>query len=222
MTEFLDDHTVPAKAMNHVVLLGDSIFDNAAYVEKDVISRLRNRLPEGWKATLSAVDGSLLSDMADQVRDLPLDATHMIVSIGGNDALGHSDFLAQKARSISEALNRLSVIAEDFEREYDMMAGEVLGLGMPLALCTVYRPFFPDPDQNRAARTALAMFNDAIIRTAFRRQTFLLDLRLVCNEPSDFTRIIEPSETGGEKIARHLAGFIKEWGKRPGPAEFFR
>lgn len=42
--------------MPHVALLGDSIFDNAAYVAggPDVAWQLRERLPEGWRATLNA------------------------------------------------------------------------------------------------------------------------------------------------------------------------
>jgi hypothetical protein len=47
------------QAENHVVLLGDSIFDNATYVpgELPVIDQLRQNLPKGWQATLAAVDG---------------------------------------------------------------------------------------------------------------------------------------------------------------------
>ena len=41
----------------HLVLLGDSIFDNGAYTgaEPDVITHLRSILPGGWTATLCAV-----------------------------------------------------------------------------------------------------------------------------------------------------------------------
>jgi len=56
----------PARAeegagMKHVVLLGDSIFDNKAYVGDgpDVITQVREALPDGWTATLAA-RGSLL------------------------------------------------------------------------------------------------------------------------------------------------------------------
>ena len=46
--------------MPHLVLLGDSIFDNAAYTAggPDVVTQLRAQLPPGWSATLAAVDGS--------------------------------------------------------------------------------------------------------------------------------------------------------------------
>src|SRR5262249_20871634 len=45
--------------MSHVVLLGDSIFDNDRYVPGDpsVIKHLRRALPHGWRATLLAGDG---------------------------------------------------------------------------------------------------------------------------------------------------------------------
>ena len=45
--------------MAHIVLLGDSIFDNARYTlgEPDVISQGRQLLPASWRATLLAVDG---------------------------------------------------------------------------------------------------------------------------------------------------------------------
>jgi hypothetical protein len=51
--------------MNHVVLLGDSIFDNTAYVDGGpaVITQVQERLPPGWQATLLAVDGSITSDV---------------------------------------------------------------------------------------------------------------------------------------------------------------
>jgi hypothetical protein len=52
--QFWDEKTMP-----HIVLLGDSIFDNAAYVpgEPPVIEQLRAHLPKNWQATLLAVDG---------------------------------------------------------------------------------------------------------------------------------------------------------------------
>ena len=47
--------------MGHLVLLGDSIFDNAAYVRgaPDLVRQLRGQLPTTWDATLLAVDGSI-------------------------------------------------------------------------------------------------------------------------------------------------------------------
>ena len=63
--------------MPHVVLIGDSIFDNAAYTRggPDVVSQVRGLLPPGWEATLLAVDGSTTDHVADQLGRLPKQAT---------------------------------------------------------------------------------------------------------------------------------------------------
>ena len=75
--------------MPNAVLVGDSMFDNASYVpgELPVIDQLRGFLPKDWRATLLAVDGDITADVANQLRNLPNDATHIVVSSGGNDAL---------------------------------------------------------------------------------------------------------------------------------------
>jgi lysophospholipase L1-like esterase len=189
--------------MNHVVLLGDSILDNAAYVggAPDVVEQLRRRLPHGWKATLGAVDGSTTRDVPGQLRLLPADATHLIVSVGGNDALSSGDFLAAPVGSTAEALLGLADIAEQFERTYHAMLAEVLAYGLPTAVCTVYYPRFPEAALQRIAVTGLTVFNDCIIRLAFVHRIPLLDLRFICTEEGDYANPIEPSAQGGEKIA---------------------
>ena len=197
--------------MNHVVLLGDSILDNAAYVggAPDVVQQVRQRLPHGWRATLGAVDGSTTRDVPGQLRLLPADATHLIVSVGGNDALGSGDFLAAPAGSTAEALLGLADIAEQFERRYNAMLTEVLAYGLPTAICTVYYPRFPDATLQRIGVTGLTVFNDCIIRSAFFHCIPLLDLRFICTEEGDYANPIEPSAQGGEKIARAIVEMVQ-------------
>ena len=209
--------------MSHVVLLGDSIFDNAAYVTvgaPDVVRQVRQRLPHGSKATLAAVDGSKMRDVRVQLRRLPADATHLIVSAGGNDALSSSNFLTTPARSTAEALLGLADIAEEFERGYLAMLAEVLARELPTAICTIYYPRFPEAVLQRVAVTALAVFNDCIIRAAFAHGLPLIDLRLICTEEGDYANPIEPSERGGEKIARSIVQLV-EHGFTGGKSEVY-
>jgi lysophospholipase L1-like esterase len=193
--------------MVHVVLLGDSIFDNGAYVggAPDVAMQLKERLPEGWKVTLRAVDGAVVRDVMRQLERLPGNATHLVLSAGGNDALGHAGILDEPAVSVAEVLARLAGLAESFEIRYRALLEAVRGCGLPTAVCTVYDPNFPDPVLQRLASTALTVFNDAILRQAFRAGVPVLDLRLICNSPADYANPIEPSARGGEKIARAIA-----------------
>ena len=194
------------------MLLGDSIFDNAAYLmagAPDVVQQVRQRLPYCWKAMLAAVDGSTTSDLREQLRRLPADATHLVVSVGGNDALERSDFLTAPARSTAEALLGLADIGDEFERGYLAMLAEVLARGLPTAICTIYYPHFPETVLQRMAVAALTVFNDCVIRAAFAHGLPLLDLRSICTEEGDYANPIEPSAQGGEKIAQAMVEVVE-------------
>src|SRR5881628_2070787 len=97
-------HALTHALMPHVALLGDSIFDNGAYVRggPDVVTHLRGVLPSGWTASLHAVDGAVIDDVERQLARLPSDTTHLVVSAGGNDALGHAGLLDRRATSSAQ------------------------------------------------------------------------------------------------------------------------
>jgi lysophospholipase L1-like esterase len=203
--------------MSHIILLGDSIFDNSAYVpgEPDVVRQLGAALPAGWRASLGAVDGATTRSVPSQLARLSADATHLVVSAGGNDALGASGLLHAPARSVGAALAALAEVQDAFEESYDAMLGAVLARGLPTALCTIYdTPTFAP--EHRVIKAALSLFNDRVTRAAFARGLPLVDLRLVCSDDADYSNPIEPSARGGEKIARAIARLAA------GPAEDWR
>jgi len=193
------------------VLLGDSVFDNGAYVAggPDVLAQLREILPQGWHASLNALDGSGVRDVYAQLDRIPNDATHLVVSAGGNDALGEAAFLEERAGSVAEVMAKLADVREQFGTRYRSMLDLVLGRELPTAVCTIYDPRFPDADLRRIATVALTVFNDVITREAFARHVVLIDLRLICADDEDFANPIEPSVQGGEKIARAVLDFAR-------------
>jgi hypothetical protein len=202
--------------MGHVILLGDSILDNAAYVRggPDVVRQLRSRLPAGWDSTLLARDGAVTSEVRSQLARLPRDATHVVVSAGGNDALGASFMLGQSVANVAEALSLLETAQNRFAADYSEMARAVTAVGLPVAFCTVYDTPLSSPD-HRIVRTALALFNDVITRAAFARGAGLIDLRLICDSDEDYANPIEPSVRGGDKIASAIAAWASA-GNRAG------
>ena len=204
--------TARASPMKHIVLVGDSIFDNAAYVGNgpDVIHQLRAILPAGAKGTLNAVDGAVISEIGAQLARMPDGATHLVISVGGNDALGAAGVLEEPARSVAEALSKLMEVRDHFQREYRTMLDEVQSKRLITAICTIYEARFPDPLSRRVAAAALTLLNDCITREAFARDLALIDLRLICDNDEDFANPIEPSVRGGEKIARAIARFASE------------
>jgi hypothetical protein len=191
----------------HVALLGDSIFDNSSYTggEPDVVTHLRTLLPPGARATLLAVDGAITHALAEQVRRIPADATHLVVSIGGNDALDHLDLLDAPTTSTAGALRLFAEAVNRFETNYRAAVRPAIGRGLPVTICTIYNGALEDPDQVVRARVMLMLFNDVILRAAFEHHASVIDLRLVCNEEADYANPIEPSGPGGMKIARAIA-----------------
>jgi hypothetical protein len=165
---------------------------------------VRPLLPAGWSATCLALDGATTADVPAQVRRLPRDASHLVLSVGGNDALQQLGVFDVKVRTVAQAIGALADIAAQFERDYRRAVAACLGPGLPLAICTIYRGWFPDPDFQRLASTALAVFNDAIVAVAIDYRLVIIDLRAVCARPEDYANPIEPSPVGGEKIARAI------------------
>jgi hypothetical protein len=190
----------------HLALLGDSIFDNRAYTagEPDVVHHLRSLLPVGWQASLVAVDGSTTGDLAPQLALVPADASHLVISLGGNDALMNSDLLNRPVASTEEALSLFAERMAAFESSYRAAITAALALGRETTLCTIYYGNF-GAEEARLMRPALALFNDVILRVAFAHRLPAIDLRLVCTEPADYANPIEPSGRGGLKIAGAIA-----------------
>ncbi len=195
--------------MTHVVLLGDSIFDNALYVPggEPVIEQVRSRLPRGDRATLLAVDGAVIQSVARQLEKLPTDATHLVLSVGGNDALGYSTILDAQSLSAVEGFAALAEIRAEFAQAYRGMLKGVRELRLPTVICTIYDAV---PGLQAEAVTALAVFNDAILRAGVEAGTPVIDLRFVCDRQQDYSSLspIEPSELGGAKIAAAIARVV--------------
>lgn len=200
----------------HLVLLGDSVFDNAEYVPdgSSVTEHLQRVLPADWQVTLLAVDGSTISAVDGQLQKIPSDTTHIVLSVGGNDALGHAEFIKSATTdSFAAALMGMASIRDEFSTAYSQMLTQVRGKSLPLIACTIYDSV---PGLLPLETVGLSIFNDVITRHVFAAGVPMLDLRLICTESTDYAEIspIEPSASGGEKIAEaiHRAIFDAESG----------
>lgn len=203
--------------MRHLFLLGDSIFDNAPYVPKgcDVQAHLQATLGDGHRVILLARDGDVLADVqaqASRLRDLSAQSTNVVVSCGGNDVLGLVGYMQSSVKSVLEAAELLASWQDEFRFAYRRMLDDVLAPGLPVAISTIYDGI---PGLAPGLRTALSIFNDVIMREAAVRRLPVLDLRLVCDQPGDYSPVspIEPSQQGGRKIAAAIAELVHA---RPG------
>ena len=116
--------------MKHIILAGDSIFDNRPYVEDNqpaVIDQLTKAVGARNKATLRAVDGAVTANVAEQLRDIPSSSTHLVISVGGNDGLQATSIFRQPVTTVGEALQKLYQLRVRFEREYRDMVSQAGG-----------------------------------------------------------------------------------------------
>lgn len=198
--------------MTHIVLLGDSIFDNAPYVNvgEDVIHHMKRKTPSGWKVTLLAIDGSVTTDIHHQVQGLPEDSTHLFLSVGGNDALRNINYLSQRAQSVSEVMTAFSRLVRDFRANYVNAIKDLLIKQLPITVCTIYEPSFEQAEQQAIATTALTFWNDVIIQTAVAYKLPIIELREIFTNKPDYANPIEPSAIGADKLSDHILGVVQK------------
>ena len=206
--------------MKHIILAGDSIFANRRYVpgEPDVSNQLQGLMDEGDKVSLLAVDGHVINNVEGQLRNLPNDTTHLVISVGGNNTIRILNELSRATRNIGDGFLKFHDLRESFESDYIEMLTNALSFNIPTTLCTIYHPCFNHSDMERVsdymeygvksetiqkmAMTALPIFNDIIFQEAVNFNLPVIDLRLIFNDKSDYANPIEPSAIGGLKMAK--------------------
>jgi len=210
----------------NIVLLGDSVFDNGSYVpdELPVADQLRERLPDGWRVSLLAIDGDVIEGIQSQLDELPDDATVLVVSVGGNDALRYAEVFEKETDSVGGGLLELYDIQNEFSAKYELMLSAVLERQLPTLACTIYDQVpFAEEVMRQLVQTSLPIFNDVILRAAAEGGISVLDLRAMCTDPEDFSGLspIEPSAVGGAKITTAIARIVAEEELESGTTRLF-
>lgn len=195
--------------MPHLALVGDGILANAAHTkgQADTASGLRRLLP-AWTVSLVAAEGSTISDVAAQLAKVSGPVDVAVLSVGGNDAMRHVDFLQQPASSSGETLDALIAMADGFAGMYERVVKSVRERAPRLVLCTIYDPPLVGKNTANRARVLLTVLNDGILKAAYRWGLDVLDLRAICTDAADFTQQISPSGAGAAKIAHAIAAAV--------------
>ncbi|MCA0936686.1 hypothetical protein LCL85_14190 [Vibrio alginolyticus] len=208
---------------NQIVLLGDSIFDNALYVNagESVAEQLQALIHDeaahtanGVTSTTTqvemlAVDGHVMANIPGQIKrtqsNRRITKQCAFLSCGGNDLLGYrySGLLNVSANNLGDALSDLYQVREQFRQGYQEMLTAALRKFPNLTICTIYDSV---PILANEEKVALALFNEVILREAAERELNVLDLRVICDQVDDYAPVspIEPSKYGAAKIAQAI------------------
>eukprot|EP00026_Physarum_polycephalum_P013440 Phypoly_transcript_13840.p1 GENE.Phypoly_transcript_13840~~Phypoly_transcript_13840.p1 ORF type:complete len:262 (+),score=31.17 Phypoly_transcript_13840:149-934(+) len=213
----------------HVVLLGDSIFDNQVYVSNDynksvpgVLERRLKAINKDWKITHNAVDGAVMKSIDSQLASIPASTTHLFMSIIGNDCLHALAGLqvGGKWREIS-AIDHPAIlpILTRLVTQYEQTIVKVKKLGHPLTVCNLYAPRFDEtkpptrglyaprfdnPQMNAFCRFAVQELNTRLLTIATKYNVNMIDIFSLFTDYDDYANAIEPGEKGSEKIAKAI------------------
>ena len=192
--------------IRHAVLLGDALENislDAEAPERTLVPQPRNP----WKLTVLKPEEVL---RAGRVRAIPADASHIALSLDGGWAIERSGLLRSPVHSVHEALDTLSAAADEFDSVFAELVAAVLETGLPAVVCTLVPSRYGDPSRQRVAATALAIFNDRVMRRAFAASLPIVDLRMVCDEDGDYAGETLLSRTGVRKAANVIRSALYE------------
>jgi hypothetical protein len=198
--------------IRHLVLLGDAL-QNIDLGEGDRESALVPRPRNPWKLTVLEPSQVL---QQGRVRAIPVDTSHIGVCIDGGWAIETSGLLKGDTQSIRGALDALASAADEFENIFVRLIAAATETGLPTIVCTLVPARYAEPSQQRVAATALAIFNDRILRRAFAARLSIVELRLVCDEESDYANETLLSRSGVRKVANVARSALYEISREPG------
>jgi hypothetical protein len=185
----------------HVVLLGDALLEDYRTIDKTP-GKLENDILPGtrdeWK--LSVIPTAEVAQEGP-VHPLPRDATHAMIFIEGNQAIEQSGLLDGRPDAYGRTLEQLWLAADEFERTLERLIHVAQAARLVIMVCTMFPPNYKDPVRQRTACAALAVFNDRVSKSAARAGASLIDLRLACNDPSDYDKPTLLSKSGVQKVA---------------------
>lgn len=184
------------------ILLGDSIFQNDAYVSdgKSIYKVLIERT--NGKTISLAVDHSKIVDVYDQVLKIPLNlntqSTTIFLSAGGNDILTH--YVDQE----NDTTNT-NILGSMFSAYKNLIKS--IKNKLPYANLVLLDIYYPENLTYKQYHPIIKEWNEMIYNYASESNnniTSVLKISGILTQSDDFTLGIEPSSTGGQKLVEAI------------------
>ena len=181
------------------ILLGDSIIKNNSYVKNGkAIDDILNEKTNG-NTHCYAKDDSTIVDVYSQLDSIPSDlntgSTIIFLSVGGNDILNN---YADKEVSVKDT----TVLDPIFNAYKNLIKSIQTKMNdSKLVLLDIY---YPTNIKLAQYKPILEEWNKLIADFASINNLEVINISNILIESTDFTLNIEPSESGGEKIANNI------------------
>lgn len=176
----------PLTNKDTIVLIGDSILNNNMYVPIGESVADNIKLLHGNNVIIGAKDGATISTCYQQL-NINIDNSenyYLFISIGGNDILNNND------KNLDNLKKKYIELIDFIRNKYSKTKINLLNL------------YFPADEKYDKYKKNIIEWNEMISSLCEKYKYNLLRLDNLLTNTSDFTRGIEPSVIGSEKIAK--------------------
>ena len=202
-TNSLNDTFTNEKSTNtngqNIVLIGDSILNNSAYVSADQsVPDLLSKKMNGYTIYNFAKDGSTLNDCYTQLDKISLELnnsnTTIFLSCGGNNILNNLGTRDHKA--ITNLFRQYSELIVSIKTR------------VPNASLYILNLYYPTNGHYKSYRKPIEQWNTLLQDNASDLKYTLIPISSLLVSDEDFTYNIEPSFKGGQKIVDAISNTV--------------
>jgi lysophospholipase L1-like esterase len=191
----------------NIILLGDSILKNDMYINKHKNEKsIENIIKERNNNVYNyAVDGANILDVHNQINQIPWDLdnenSYIFLSIGGNDIIDNFVHSNNSYKVLYKLFNKYTYLIETLKAKMDKSN---------IILLDIY---YPDDERIKKYKDVIEEWNKLISEYANKNENGIynfLEISKILNTTNDFTKEkhmdynIEPSSSGGEKLAKEI------------------
>jgi hypothetical protein len=188
---------------NSIVLLGDSILKNNSYVKNGLSIEDILRDKKGDNLHCLALNHSTVVDVYSQIDNIPLELnnenTIIFLSSGGNDILSQYVDKRDSDVSDSQVLNVIFIAYKKMVKSLQTKMNK-----SKIVLIDIY---YPTSNQFSQYKPIIKEWNNMLEKYSREKSFGLIQISKSVTASDDFTLSIEPSEKGGEKIARSILNY---------------
>jgi hypothetical protein len=188
---------------NSIVLLGDSILKNNSYVKNGLSIEDILREKMGDNLHCLALNNSTVVDVYSQIDNIPLDLNNenaiIFLSSGGNDILSQYVDKRDSDVSDSQVLNVIFIAYKKMVKSLQTKMNK-----SKIVLIDIY---YPTSNQFSQYKPIIKEWNNMLEKYSREKSFGLIQISKSVTASDDFTLSIEPSEKGGEKIARSILNY---------------
>lgn len=187
------------KSDKNYILLGDSIIKNNSYVKNGkAVEDILNEKTNG-NTKCYAKNESTIVDVYSQLDSIPSDlnkgSTTIFLSVGGNDILNNyadKEVSIKDTKVLDPIFNAYKTLVKSIQTKMN---------DSKLVLLDIY---YPTNIKLAQYKPILEEWNKLISDFASTNNLQVINISNILIESTDFTLNVEPSETGGEKIADNI------------------